>query len=55
MELADLGVHSLTEVIQGSNYMCVKQEDLLDYCPLMVYKLNGTSVIIFHHSLPDIY
>lgn len=55
VELADLGINSLTEVVQESNYMCVKQEDLLDYYPLMGYKLNGTLVVIFHHSLPDIY
>lgn len=54
VELADLGIHCLTEEVQESNYMCVKQEDLLDYYPLMGYKLNGTYVIIFHHSLPDI-
>lgn len=55
VDFPDLGVHSLTEVVQESGYTCVKQEDLLDYYPLMGYSLNGTSVIIIHHSLPDIY
>ena len=51
--MPDFGIHSVTEVDQDTNYMCVKQEDLLDYHPLMGYKLNGTPVIILHHSLPD--
>ncbi len=55
VELPDLGVHSLTEEVQESNFTCVKQEDLLDYYPLMGYKLNCTTVIVFHHSLTDLY
>lgn len=54
VELVDLRVYSLTDEVLGSNYSCVRQEDLLDYYPLMGYELNGTPVLIFHHSLPDI-
>ena len=51
MELVGLGIHSLTD--HDSNYMCVKQDDLLDYYPLMEYKLNCKSLIIFHNSLQE--
>ncbi len=54
VELVDLGIHFLTETVQDSNYMCVKQENLLDYYPLAQYKMNDIPVIIFHHSLPDL-
>lgn len=53
VELVHLGIHCL-EVVEDPNYMCVKQEDLLDYYPLVEYKLNGTSMMIFHHSFPDL-
>jgi len=54
VELVDMGIHILTDTVQDSNYMCVKQENLLDYYPLAQYKKNDTPVIIFHHSLPDL-
>lgn len=54
MELVDMGVHLLTEIDEESNYICVTQEDLLDYYPLVQYKMNDLPVIIFHHSLLDL-
>lgn len=55
VELVDKGVLLLTEIDKESNYICVKQEDLLDYYPLVQYKMNDLPVIIFHHSLSDLY
>lgn len=56
VELVDMGIHFLmdTETIQDSNYICVKQENHLDYYPLAQYKMNDMPVIVFHHSLPDL-
>lgn len=53
VELVDMDIHFLTETAQ-SNYMCVKQENLLDYYPFVQYKMNDLPVIIFHHSLQDL-
>lgn len=46
VELVDFGVHCLTEVDPGGNYICVRQEDLLDYYPFVEYKLFGASFSI---------
>lgn len=54
VELVDMGIHFLTETVQVSNYVCVKQENLLDCYPLAQYKMNDIPVIIFHHFLPDL-
>lgn len=54
VKLVDMGVHCIVEKVEDSNYLCVKQENLLDYYPLAQYTMNDLPVIVFHHSFPDL-
>ncbi len=47
-----LGVHSLTPM--NRSYLCVNQNDVLDYYPLSKYTVFDMSVIVLHHSVVSI-
>lgn len=48
--LTDQGVHCLSS--QHNGYLCISEENLPDYYPLLEYSLCGLSVIALHHSFP---
>ena len=52
VKLCDTGVYCDLGVAQD-NYVCIKQEDLLDYYPLSAYNLYDQSLIALHHSFPE--
>ncbi len=51
VQLVDLGVYCIAD--EDPRYVCVLQEELLDYYPLQEYKTCGLSVIVLHHSFPS--
>ncbi len=50
-QLVDLGVYCIAH--EDPRYVCVLQEELLDYYPLQEYKTCGLSVIVLHHCFPS--
>lgn len=52
VRLVDQGVHCLNSTPQETFFLCIKQENLLDYYPLPEYKVFGLSLIILHHAFP---
>ena len=52
IKLSYTGVYCDLGVAQD-NYVCIKQEDLLDYYPLSAYNVYDQSIIALHHSFPE--
>lgn len=52
VKMSDMGVYCELGVA-NEDYVCVKQDDLLDYYPLPLYKMHDTSLIAIHHSFPE--
>lgn len=49
VKLSDTGAYCDLGMAQD-NYVCIKQEDLLDYYPLSAYNVYDQSLIALHHS-----
>lgn len=52
VKLSDIGVYCDLGVAQ-EHYVCIKDEDLLDYYPLPAYNVYDQMLIALHHSFPE--